>query len=90
MRRGGHVGRIGRWAVLFGISAAPRGSFLDPVAINDIDFAAVELCGVFGTHLPMREANATGDVASGVCIGGAGVDHDDVGNSDFEINGQIP
>jgi hypothetical protein len=62
----------------------------DPVAIDDVYLTAVELCGGRGTHLPMREADGARHVASGVCIAGAGVDHNDVGKSGSEISGQIP
>src|SRR5271165_739061 len=62
----------------------------DPVAIDDIDLAAVEPCSGFSAHLAMWEADSAGDVASGVRIARAGVDHGDIGKSGFEINGQIP
>src|SRR4030081_1477304 len=61
-----------------------------PLALHDIDLAAVEPCSGFRAHLAMWEADSPGDVASGICIAGAGVDHDDAGKSGFEINGQIP
>src|SRR5271154_1833602 len=62
----------------------------DPVTVDDIDLAAVEPCGRFSTHLPMREADSAEDVAGKVCIARAGVDHNDFGKPGFEINGQIP
>jgi len=36
---------------------------------------------------PEREADGAGDVASGVCVAGAGIDYGDVGKSGSEING---
>src|SRR5271166_4847890 len=62
----------------------------DPVAIDDIDLAAVEPCSSLGTHLAMWEADGARNVASGVRIAGTGVDHDDVGKCGSEINGQVP
>ena len=58
----------------------------DPVAIHDIELAAVEPCSGFGAHLAMWEADSPGDVASAICIAGAGVDHNDVGKTGSEIN----
>jgi len=62
----------------------------DPVAIDDIDLAAVEPCSGLGTDLAMWEADGAGDVANGIRIAGAGVDHDDLGKSSSKINRQVP
>ena len=62
----------------------------DPIAIDDIDLAAVEACDGFGVHVAMWEADRAGDVARDVCIAGAGVDHHNVGKDGLEIEGQIP
>lgn len=58
----------------------------DPVAIGYIDLAAVEVCGGFGVHLAMWEANSARDVAGNVCLARASVDHDDVGKCGLEID----
>src|SRR6266446_4452274 len=62
----------------------------DPVAIDDIDLAAVEACGGFRVHFAMWEADSARDVARDVCIAGTGVDHHDVGKGGLEIDKQIP
>src|SRR3984893_9047791 len=72
------------------VRALGRSIAADPVAIDDIDLAAVEVCGGFGVHLAMWEADSAGNVPYGVCIAGAGVDHDNVGKSSLEIDRQIP
>src|SRR5262249_6092042 len=58
----------------------------DPVAINDIDLAAVEACGSFCVHVAMWEADRARDMACDVCIAGAGVDHHDVSKGGLEID----
>ena len=68
------------------VSALGRGVATDPIAINDIDLAAVEACCRFRVHLAMWEANRTGDMAGDVRIAGARVDHDDGGQAGFEID----
>src|SRR5215469_16623073 len=68
------------------IRALGRRITADPVAINDIDLAAVEACDSFGVHVAMREADRAGDMACDVCIAGAGVDHHDVGKGGLEID----
>jgi len=62
----------------------------DPIAIHDIDLAAVEACDGFGVHVAMWEADRAGDMACDLCIAGAGVDHHDVSEGGLEIDGQIP
>jgi len=70
------------------VRALGRSITADPVAIDDIDLAAVEVCGGFGVHLAMWEADSAVDVPNGVCIAGAGVDHDNVGKCGIEIDRQ--
>ena len=53
----------------------------DPIAINDIDLAAVEARRRFRVHLAMWEADRTGDVAGDVRIVAARVDHEDGGKA---------
>src|SRR5262249_15577653 len=72
------------------VRALGRRITTDPVAINDIDLAAVEACDSFGVHVAMWKADGTRDVACDVCIAGAGVDHHDVDKGGFEIDRQIP
>jgi hypothetical protein len=45
---------------------------------------------LFSVHLAMWETDRARDVACNICIAGASVDHDDVGEGSLEIDGQIP
>jgi hypothetical protein len=58
----------------------------DPVTVDNVDLAAVELRGAFDVHLPMRKADGAGNVADGIGIARAGVYDDNLGTSRFEIN----
>ena len=69
------------------VNALGRGVTADPIAINDIDLAAVEARRRFRVHLAMWEADRTGDVAGDVRITGARFDHDDGGKAGLEIDG---
>jgi hypothetical protein len=53
--------------------------------IDDVDLATVEPCGGFRTHLEVWKAGSARDVPGGVCVARAGVDHDDFGDSSFEV-----
>src|SRR5215470_129866 len=72
------------------VSALGRGVTADPLAIHDINLAAVEARRRFRVHFTMWEADRTGDVAGDRRIAAARVDHDDCGKAGLEIDGQIP
>jgi hypothetical protein len=63
------------------VSALGRGVTADPIAINDIDLAAVEARRRFPIHLAMWEVDRTGNVAGDVCITRARVNHNDSGKA---------
>jgi hypothetical protein len=66
------------------VSTLRRGVTADPIAINDINLAAVEARRRLRVHFTMWEADRTGDVAGDIRIAGARVDRDKAG---LEIDG---
>ena len=58
------------------VSALRRGVTADPLAIHDINLAAVEARRRFRVHFTMWEADRTGDVEGDRRIAAARVDHD--------------
>ena len=69
------------------VSALRRDSTADPIAINDINLAAVEARRRFRVHFMMWEADRTWDVADDLRIATARADHDDRGKAGLEIDG---
>src|ERR1700730_15032133 len=83
---GVHSERLGTWLEL-GVRPFRRCVAADPVAVDNVNLAAVEPHGVFDVHLPVRKADRAGNVTGGVGIARAGIYDDNLGTPGFEING---